>query len=147
MQAVKQARLEAGRGILGDHYRRKRHTNREVTLIQAEDLAKIATRLPVPADKPIPPELLRRNLVVSGVVLSELQGRRLRIGAVILEGTGPCSPCARMDEALGPGGRKAMSGRGGITAAIVQGGEIRVGDAVAVLPGGRDFGLGPPGTS
>lgn len=100
---------------------------REVTVIQYEHLSRIAAALNISA---VSPELLRRNLVISGIAIAALQGETFRIGSAILRGTGPCAPCARMDEALGPLGRKAISGRGGITAVIVRGGEIRVGDRV-----------------
>lgn len=129
MQVVTTAELTPGRGMAGDHFRPGRRSAREVTLIQHEHLAEIAEQH---AGVRVEPELLRRNLVVSGIELKSLIGRRFRVGTVVLEGTGPCTPCLRMDEALGAGGRLAMRGRGGLIAKIVQGGTISVGDIVGL---------------
>ena len=80
----------------------------------------------------LPILLTRRNIVVSGINLLALAKRRFRIGEVVLETTGPCEPCSRMEENLGPGGYNAMRGHGGITARVAKGGTISVGDAVAL---------------
>ena len=105
---------------------------RGVTLIQAEHLPVIAT---LSGHASIAPATLRRNLVVSGIPLVALKGRRFRIGEVVLEGTDPCDPCSRMEAALGPGGYNAMRGHGGLCARILQGGTIRRGDVVVALTG------------
>lgn len=118
-----------GRGLEGDHYA-GRSGSRGVTLVQAEHLAVLGALL---HRDPIDPALLRRNLVVAGVNLLALKGQRFRIGTAVLEGTGPCPPCSRMEETLGPGGYNAMRGHAGLNARVVTGGTIRLGDAVIPL--------------
>lgn len=118
-----------GRGLAGDHYIPRRSGGREVTLIQFENLEEIARTCGLPEVLPVQ---LRRNLAISGVRLPAGKGDHIRIGEVELEVTGPCVPCSRMDEALGPGGCRAMSGRGGVTTRIVRGGRIQIGDPVTV---------------
>ena len=121
------AMLIAGHGLEGDRYDTKRDGPRQVTLIAIEDLAATAAFLGLSG---ISPELLRRNLVVSGVNLLALKDRRFRVGTALLEGSGECAPCSRMEEALGPGGYNAVRGHGGITARVIEGGDIAIGDMV-----------------
>ena len=104
---------------------------RQVTLVQAEHLEVVGRLLG--RSGAVDASLLRRNLVVSGIPLLALKGLRFRIGAAVLEGTGPCHPCSRMEEALGAGGYQAMRGHGGLTAAVVRDGDIHVGDQVVAL--------------
>jgi MOSC domain-containing protein YiiM len=124
---VKAATLAAGRGLVGDHYRTTRNGPRQVTLVAAEDLAAMASFLGV---NEVRPEALRRNIVTRGVNLLALKDRRFRIGGVLLEGSGECAPCGLMERTLGPGGFNAARGRGGITARVLENGEIRLGDPV-----------------
>ena len=100
---------------------------RQVTLIQAEHLPVIAVLC---GRDDVTPELLRRNIVVSGINLFALKKAQFRIGDAILEGTGPCVPCSRMEENLGPGGYNATRGHGGITARVIRAGTIRSGDQI-----------------
>ncbi len=134
--AVEAAQAIAGRGLAGDRMTQRPHRIRQVTVIAQEAIDEVARRLGLP---PIDPALLRRNVVVSGVDLEAARGQRLRLGEVWLDVTGPCDPCARMDEALGEGGCEAMRDFGGLTAVVLQGGVLRLGDSVSVeraaLPG------------
>lgn len=120
----------AGQGLAGDHYRPAMRGSRQVTLIQAEHLPVVGALLGLPA---LGPERLRRNLVVAGINLLALKGMRFRVGAAVLEGSGFCHPCSRMEETLGIGGYNAMRGHGGLTARVVGGGSIALGDAVESL--------------
>lgn len=112
-------------GLIGD--RRATPGKRAVSLIQAEHLPVIAA---LAGRDSAPPELLRRNLVVSGINLLGLRNRRFRIGGAELRGTGICAPCSHMEAALGPGGFTAMRGHGGITAEVIAPGTVAVGDSV-----------------
>ena len=130
MREVAEVQASAGAGLAGDRYA-SGSGKRGITLIQAEHLPAIAA---LAGHAQVPPALLRRNLVVSGLPLVALKGRRFRIGEVLLEGTGDCDPCSRMEAALGPGGYNAMRGHGGLCARILVGGVLRVGDAVQPEP-------------
>lgn len=129
-ERVSRAELGAA-GLEGDHGRAGK---RAVTLFQAEHLAAVAAFLG--RGEPLEPEALRRNLVVSGLNLSALRGRRLRLGPTAdVEVAGPCAPCSRMEAALGYGGHAAMRGHGGWCASVVAAGPLAVGDAVVPLDG------------
>lgn len=127
LAALSEVEAIAGVGLAGDHYASKANGKRQVTLIQAEHIDAVARLL---GKAGIRAADLRRNVVVSGINLHALRDRRFRIGEVVLEGSGTCDPCSRMEEVLGEGGYNAMRGHGGIIARIVEGGVIRTGDAV-----------------
>ncbi len=117
-------------GLEGDHYSGSSR-KRQVTLIQAEHLKVVASLLG--KDK-IDPLLTRRNMVVSGVNLLAFKNMQFQIGTeVILEMTGDCHPCSQMETNFGEGGYNAMRGHGGITAKVIQGGEIKIGDNVKLV--------------
>ena len=130
MLAVDAAALDPEAGLVGDRYRGATNRARQVTLIEAADLAAIADHLGLPG---VEPRRLRRNVVVSGINLHALKGGRLRLGTAVLEATGECHPCSRMEEELGAGGYNAVRGHGGITARVIAAGEVRIGDAVSRL--------------
>lgn len=129
MAEVDEVVAETGAGLAGDRYSGG-SGKRGVTLIQAEHLPVIAA---LSGHDDVRPATLRRNLVVSGLPLVALKGRRFRIGEVLLEGTDDCDPCSRMEAALGAGGYNAMRGHGGLCARIIEGGTIRRGDSVVAI--------------
>ena len=135
--AVESAEAVAGLGLVGDHTSRRRPGGkRQVSLIQAEHLPVIAT---LSGHARVEAALLRRNLVVSGVNLIAarplFRGHSLvlRLGdEVVLELSGACAPCSRMDAALGPGGYNAMRGHGGMNARVLAGGRLDTGCPIRV---------------
>ena len=143
VHAVTETLAIAGRGLQGDRHAEREPrsadgSKRQVTLIQAEHLPLIAAWA---GRGSVDPVLLRRNLVISGLNLlaarSPLQRHplRLRLGAsVVLLLTGPCDPCSKMEAALGRGGYNAMRGHGGITARVLTGGLVHLGDEVDFAP-------------
>jgi MOSC domain-containing protein YiiM len=92
---VAEAVLEPGRGLLGDRWRGAATGGRQVTLVSAEHLRAIAGYLGLEA---VAPARLRRNLVVEGVNLLALKGARFRLGEALLDCSGECHPCSRMEE-------------------------------------------------
>ncbi len=149
--AVQQAQALLDRGLSGDRAAEKTPwrpggNKRQVTLIQAEHLPAIAAFY---KQAQVDPAWLRRNLLVSGLNLLATKAMFkdepmiVRIGPdVVLEITGPCEPCSRMEEILGVGGYNAMRGHGGMTARVLAGGMLQVGDAITCLPAQAPAGAG-----
>ncbi|MBW4934153.1 MOSC domain-containing protein [Marinobacter sp. F4206] len=127
MEALDRVAVIPGKGLDGDRFKGRETSKRQVTLIQKEHLHAIASCLQREA---IGPEVFRRNIVVSGLNLLALKGKTFRIGSVVLEYTGLCHPCSKMETTLGPGGYNAMRGHGGITTRVVEEGELALGDDV-----------------
>ncbi|HEY8944747.1 MAG TPA: MOSC domain-containing protein [Polyangiaceae bacterium] len=131
MEELQYVEALAGRGLMGDVAARGRSGHkRQVTLMQEEHLSAVASLVDA---REVLPATLRRNLVVAGVNLIALAKLRFAIGEAVLVGTGPCAPCGKLDEWLGPGGFQAMRGHGGICARIERSAVIRVGDPVRAL--------------
>lgn len=104
---------------------------RQVTIISVEYIDMIKRLL---QRDDIVPEMLRRNLMVSGINLTALRHQRFQMGEhAIFEATALCHPCRRMELELGKGGVAAMLGHGGLCAKIIQSGMIKIGDPVVHL--------------
>jgi MOSC domain-containing protein YiiM len=132
MAAVERVELDRHAGVVGDRWlgRPGSAGTRQVTLITEEALLAIARFLGLAS---VPPEALRRNVVVGGINLLALRDKRVVVGSAVLDITGECHPCSRMEEILGAGGYNAVRGQGGVTAKIVEPGVVCLGDAISLV--------------
>ena len=132
MQALESVEVRIGTGLDGDRFAGRAESKRQVTLIQFEHLQVIAACV---GKREISPMVLRRNIVVSGINLLALKGKTFQVGDAVLEMTGLCHPCSKMERALGEGGYNAVRGHGGITARVIREGVIALQDKVSLAAG------------
>jgi MOSC domain-containing protein YiiM len=114
----------AGKGLQGD---RKFHADgagpgQALTLIEAEVLEDVG----------LTGAQSRRQVVVRGVRLNDLVGRRFRVGAVECLGVELCEPCLHLQQMTRPGIIKELVHRAGLNADIRGDGRISVGDPILV---------------
>jgi MOSC domain-containing protein YiiM len=134
MEEIAEGMIAPGSGLEGDHKGAK-FPHRAITVLSREAWEAALAELGGPAEPVALPWTARRaNILVEGVDLPRARGGRVRIGPALLEVTYPTQPCARMEEAHA-GLLRALhpDWRGGITARVLEGGVVRLGDPVSVV--------------
>ncbi len=113
----------AGEGLRGDRHfcEQGAEPGQALTLIEAEALEDVG----------LSGAQSRRQVVVRGVRLNELVGRRFQVGNVECFGVELCEPCLHLQQLTRPGIIKELIHRAGLNADILSDGEIRVGDPVS----------------
>jgi MOSC domain-containing protein YiiM len=136
MLPLREAEVVAGQGISGDRYALKLgyyshnpQPGRHLTLIEAEVLEDISQQL----GRRFAPQDSRRNITTRGVRLNPLVGKKLRLGAILLEVIRLCDPCAYLQALVGQPVLQPLVDRGGIRCDVITGGIIRVGDTITVV--------------
>ena len=111
-----------GTGLEGDRHANPQ-SHRQVLLMEKEILDSLDLK----------PGTIRENVTISGLPIHQLPaGQRLHIGdGVVLEITGLCEPCSRMDE-IRAGLRETLDGKRGVLTRVLQGGVLQVGDRIAL---------------
>ena len=129
-EPVERVDAVAGAGLRGNRYffaDGDAPPGRAITLIAAEALeafeAETGTRLTAAES--------RRNVLVRGVDVNGLVGKRFRVGDVECEGVELCEPCKHLESMTYPGVIEGMVHRAGLNADVVTDGKIAVGDAVS----------------
>jgi len=112
----------AGKGLVGDrHFTDNPAPGNALTLIEAEVLEDVG----------LTGAQSRRQVVVRGVRLNDLIGKRFRVGDVECLGVEICEPCRHLQQMTRPGIIKDLLHRGGLNADIIADGTICVGDEVS----------------
>jgi MOSC domain-containing protein YiiM len=111
-----------GLGLEGDWHARA-ESQRQALFMDEETLTEFG----------LEPGQVKENITTRGIDLKTLErGARVRVGAALFEITIPCAPCEFIDD-LRPGLREKMIGQRGMLARVVEGGEIKIGDAIEVV--------------
>ena len=136
MQRLQEARLIQGQGIEGDRYALGTGTysikpgeDRQITLIEAEMLARVAED----DGHAISVDEHRRNLTVEGVPLQHLVGHQFRVGETVLEGVRINQPCKYLNLMLKRDVYMALWNRSGLNCKVIEGGVIRPGDTLTAI--------------
>jgi MOSC domain-containing protein YiiM len=122
MEEVDEVEVVANKGFRGCIHGRP-GSKRQVSLIDRETLEKLG----------VAPGRVKENITTRGMDLQALStGQILHIGEeCLLEITGPCHPCARMDE-IRMGLQEELRGQRGWLCKVNVGGKIRRGDRIEV---------------
>jgi len=123
--AVPQVRCRAGWGLEGDRfYGYRLNYKGQVTFFSWETHRALQRRFKLPD---LSPGAYRRNVIVSGVDVPGLIGRRFALGGIEFEGVCEARPCPWMNQAVAPDAEEWLVGRGGLRAKILTDGELRTG--------------------
>ena len=126
VKSIEAVVAEEGKGLVGDRYHGTKH--RHVTIQSHEQLDDAMRRLGHAFDC----GATRRNVTVDTGKIPTKPGTRLRVGDVELEVVRISAPCKLLEDDIGRGAMRALSGLAGSVCRIIGGGTIRVGDAVAI---------------
>jgi MOSC domain-containing protein YiiM len=129
-EPVERIEAVAGGGLRGNRYfyvDGDAPRGRALTLIAAEALEAFESETGIPLSA----AESRRNVLVRGIDVNALVGKRFRVGDVECQGVELCEPCSHLEGMTRPGVLKGMVHRAGLNADVLSDGEIAVGDSVS----------------
>ena len=136
VQQVDQARLETGKGIVGDRYheiagilmsRNQTVPDNHLTLIAKEELDTFLTN----HQSELKYGVFRRNIVTSGIDLNALVGRKFKVGEALCQGMELCEPCTTLARTVHSAVLPDLVHRAGLRATILSDGEVEVGGRIS----------------
>ena len=115
----------AGMGIEGDrYYGHKENYKGQITFFSEEVAAALERHFNLPS---LDRSAMRRNVVISGIDLNSLIGKRFQLGELVLTGSEECAPCSWMNKAVGEGAHQWLKGNGGLRCRIEKSGQLKTG--------------------
>ena len=128
IESVEKVDCVANRGLVGDRFFDHEHNFKgQVSFIGLEAIEAAREELGLAE---VAPAKMRRNVVVSGIDLNGLVGKRFELGGTEFMGTEECAPCYWMDQAVAVGAAAALKGRGGLRCRILKSGTLELGENV-----------------
>ena len=125
MHACEAIECVAGKGIMGDRfYSYKDDYKGQITFFDKSVHEAVQNHF----SQQIAPSAFRRNVLMSGMPLSQLIGKRFKIGDCIFQGTEHCKPCYWLDHACTEGVENFLAQDGGLRAKIIRSGSLQKGD-------------------
>ena len=119
MREVEKATAAADRGLEGCRHARP-GSRRQLLIVDREMIDSFGLQ----------PGQIKENITTEGLRVNDLvKGQRLEVGQAVLEVTGPCDPCSRMDE-IRMGLQRELVGQRGTLCRVIEGGRIQRGDTI-----------------
>ena len=130
--SVERVRVLPGRGLDGDRYEKGIGTfsnhkgQRDVSLIESEAIEAFERE----SGTSLSAAESRRNILTRGVRLNDLVGIEFQVGNIRMRGLRLCEPCTHLVRLTNPATLRGLVHRGGLYAAILNEGEVAVGDSI-----------------
>jgi MOSC domain-containing protein YiiM len=135
---IEAAKLEAGKGIVGDRYHERaleflavgdQVPSNHISVISKEELAGFLERNNAEIDYAD----FRRNVLTSGIDLRELIGRQFKLGSALCQGIEDCDPCAFLAATVHHSVLPEMKKKAGLRAIILEDGDLKIGDTITLI--------------
>jgi MOSC domain-containing protein YiiM len=135
---IEAAKLEAGKGIVGDRYHERaleflavgdQVPPNHISVISKEELAGFLERNNAEIDYAD----FRRNVLTSGIDLRELIGRQFKLGSALCQGIEDCDPCVFLAATVHRSVLPEMKEKAGLRAIILEDGDLKIGDTITLI--------------
>lgn len=131
VHAVEGVECITDKGLVGDRYFGFRDNYKgQITFFNWEIFESLRNNFNKPD---LSSSVIRRNIILKGIDLNRLIGRKFIIQDVTFSGSEECAPCYWMDEAVAPGAESFLKGEGGLRARILSEGAVTRGKTKLTL--------------